>query len=109
MGSYRRFTKEESLEETETMELDFYNAEDAHKHICAGSIRVENHALRTAPKMLAPLKISRVCKTIDPMEPARRSDVEYLLETMRSMNILSRTTQSSIVPEHCMPSEKKWF
>ena len=27
---------------------------------------VGNHAFRTAPKMTAPLKICRVCKTIDP-------------------------------------------
>jgi hypothetical protein len=62
--SYRRFTKIcrvlKSAEETETLELKFYIAEDPSKHM------VGNHAFRTAPKMTAPLKICRVCKTIDP-------------------------------------------
>jgi hypothetical protein len=44
----------------------FYIDEDASKHIRAGRIMVGNHAFRTAPKMIAPLKICRVCKTIDP-------------------------------------------
>ena len=66
LASYRRFTKKGSAEETETLELKFYIAEDASKHIRAGRIMVGNHAFRTAPKMIAPLKICRVCKTIDP-------------------------------------------
>jgi len=66
LASYRRFTKKGSAEETETLELKFYIAEDASKHIRAGRIMVGSHAFPTAPKMIAPLKICRVSKTIDP-------------------------------------------
>jgi hypothetical protein len=66
LASYRRFTKKGSAEETETLELKFYIAEDASEHIRAGRIMVGNHAVRRAPKMIAPLEICRVCKTIDP-------------------------------------------
>jgi hypothetical protein len=65
LASYRRFTKKGSAEETETLELKFYIADDASKHIRASRIMVGNHAFRTAPKMIAPLKICRVYKTID--------------------------------------------
>jgi hypothetical protein len=64
--SYHRFTKQGSAEETEILERRFYIAEDVFKHIRAGRIMVVNHAVRTAPKMIAPLEICRVCKTIDP-------------------------------------------
>jgi len=40
LASYRRFTKKGSAEETETLELKFYIAEDASKHIRAGRIMV---------------------------------------------------------------------
>jgi hypothetical protein len=58
--------QEGSAEETETLELKLYIAEDESKHIRAGRIMVGNHAFQTAPKMIVPLKICRVCKTIDP-------------------------------------------
>jgi hypothetical protein len=32
LASHRLFTKKRSLEETETLELKFYNAENAYKH-----------------------------------------------------------------------------
>ena len=53
----------------------FYIDEDASKHIRAGRIMVGNHAFRTEPKIIAPLKIWRVCKTIDPKNrPGRGRD-----------------------------------
>ena len=61
---YRRFTKKGTWEETETLELRFYTIEDATKCIQAQKINFANQAFRTAPKIMAPLKICRVCKTI---------------------------------------------
>jgi len=48
LASYRRFTKKGKAEETETLELKFYIAEDASKHIRAGRIMVGSHIFRTA-------------------------------------------------------------
>ena len=50
-------------EETETPELKFYTIEDAIKYIQAQKIYVTNQAFRTAPKIVAPLKICTLCKT----------------------------------------------
>ena len=63
---YRRFTKKGTWEETETLELRFYTIEDATKCIQAQKINFANQAFRTAPKIMAPLKICRVCKTFNP-------------------------------------------
>jgi len=66
LACYRQFTKKGTSEETETLELKFYTIEDATKYIQAQKIYVSNQAFRTAPKIVAPLKICRVCKTINP-------------------------------------------
>jgi hypothetical protein len=48
------------------LELKFYTVEDATKYIQAQKIYVANKAFLTAPKIVVPLKIYIVYKTINP-------------------------------------------
>ena len=66
LASYRRFTKKGTSQETETVELKFYNAADAADCIASERIRLGGHSFRISPKIVAPLRICRVCKTINP-------------------------------------------
>jgi hypothetical protein len=91
---YRRFTKKGTWEETETLELRFYTIEDATKCIQAQKINFANQAFRTAPKIMAPLKICRVCKTFNQNTGLGRVlvfDLENALETMLAKTTLSQS------------------
>lgn len=67
-----RFKKRGGIEDSETVEVKFYDPDEAWEHIQAGYIWVHMARFRVAPKFIKKPRICRVCKTLHPNHKPNR-------------------------------------
>ena len=63
LTSYHRFSKNGTVEETQTVDLKFFKDTESLDCIQSDKIRLADHPFRVSPNIVAPVKICRVSKT----------------------------------------------